>query len=134
MWHHHTKKTMFFGKLAYAIAPAIIVTSGIARLPIRRFILISVPVGIFQIAAFMLVGYYLGASYQVAQDYIEYPGIVITALLAVAVFVYFISAKYVARKLQQETKVEAEHLHIDTSLEVVDENANLDNNSDNHNK
>ncbi len=111
MWKNHTKKTMFFGKLAYGIAPAIIVTSGIARLSVRRFILISIPVGIFQIAGFMFVGYYLGASYEVAKGYIEYPGIFITILLLVIVIAYFLSAKYVAKRLQDETKAEASHVH-----------------------
>lgn len=113
MWHNHTKKTMFFGKLAYGIAPAIIVTSGMTKLSLRRFIWISVPVGIFQIGAFMLVGYYLGASYEVAKAYIEYPSIIIAILLTIAVATYFVSAKYVADKFKQDTKEEADHLHED---------------------
>ncbi len=109
MWHNHAKKTMFFGKLAYGIAPAIIVTSGIAKLPIRRFLFISVPVGMLQIGAFMFVGYYLGASYEVAQDYVEYPGIIITSLLAVTVLIYILFAKYTTKLLKREAKNEVEY-------------------------
>lgn len=94
MWHKHTKKTMFFGKLAYGISVPIIVSAGVAKLPLNKFILTSLPIGILQICIMLFVGYHLGTSYDTALQYVKYPSIVI-AILFVSIFIlYIIFSKY----------------------------------------
>ena len=90
MWHKHTNKTMFFGKLAYGLAVPIIISAGIAKLPLKKFILSSLPVGIFQIVLLTFVGYHLGSSYDIALQYVKYPSIIIAILLLLVFLLYIL--------------------------------------------
>ncbi len=106
MWHEHTKKTMFLGKLAYAISLPIIISAGMAKLPFKKFILTSMPIGIFQISVLLLVGYYLGSSYEMASQYIKYPGIIIAILIVLVLTLYFSFSNYFTKLFKKTTKVE----------------------------
>ncbi len=97
MWHKHTKKTMFFGKLAYGIALPIIISAGVAKLPLKKFVLASLPVGIFQIGLLLFVGYHLGTSYELAGKYVKYPGIIIAIMLLLIAVLYILGSKYFAK-------------------------------------
>lgn len=97
MWHNHTNKTMFFGKLAYGISLPIIISAGVAKLPIRKFIITSLPVGIFQIGLFLFLGFHLGASYEIAIQYVKYPAIILAVLIIIAISIYFLFSKYFAK-------------------------------------
>lgn len=99
LWHTHTVKTMFFGKLSYGISVPIIISAGMAKLPLKRFVLTSLPVGIFQVGGLLTVGYILGRSYALAVTYIEYGGIAIGALLLLIVAIYYILIQYSIKKI-----------------------------------
>jgi membrane protein DedA with SNARE-associated domain len=107
LWHKHTRKTMFLGKLAYGIATMIIISAGIARLPLRTFVITSLPVGIFQIGILMLVGYHLGSSYVVAEKYIKYPGIAVAILVACVLVGYILLRKRIAAEFEKEEQKDA---------------------------
>ncbi len=104
MWHKHTKKTMFFGKIAYGISVPIIISAGIAKLPLKRFVLVSLPVGMSQIALLMLLGYHLGTSYEVASKYVTYPGIIVAILIAIGIVIYIFFAKHFAKLFNKDGK------------------------------
>ncbi len=98
LWHHHTVKTMFFGKLSYGISLPIIISAGVAKLPLKKFVITSLPVGIFQVSVLLAVGYYVGRSYEAAVGYVKYAGI------GMAIFVivfYYVLIKYSIKKITE---------------------------------
>ena len=112
LWLKHTKKTMFFGKLAYGIALPIIITAGIAQLPLKRFVIASLPVGIFQIGVLMLIGYHLGTSYTVAEQYIKYPEIAVAILASLVIGGYILLRRRLTLEFEKEEEVEGENAKI----------------------
>ncbi len=94
LWHTHTIKTMFFGKLSYGISVPIIISAGLAKLPLRKFVLISLPVGIFQVGSLMTIGYFLGRSYEVAIAYVKYGGIILGSMVLLIIGIYFWIIRY----------------------------------------
>ena len=48
VWKNHPMKTMFFGKQAYMICGPLVISSGILRIGIFRFMFYSTPVSAFQ--------------------------------------------------------------------------------------
>lgn len=110
LWFKHTKKTMFFGKLAYGIALPIIITAGIARLPLKRFVVASLPVGIFQIGVLMFIGYHLGTSYTVAEKYIKYPEIAVAVLAVIVIGGYMLLRKRLTLEFEKEEEKDAKIL------------------------
>ena len=101
MWHNHTKKTMFFGKLAYVASIPIIISAGIAKLPLKKFILTSLPVGIFQISVLLLLGYHLGTSYELASRYIKYPSMILAVLILLMIVLYVLFFKKFTKSLNK---------------------------------
>lgn len=104
MWLNHTKKTMFFGKLAYGIAVPIIISAGVAKLPFKKFILTSLPVGIFEVGLLLFIGYHIGTSYEVAIQYIKYPVIILALLLVAVLILYILFSKYFTKLFNIEIK------------------------------
>ncbi|MEN9604982.1 MAG: hypothetical protein RJB39_667 [Candidatus Parcubacteria bacterium] len=97
LWHTHRIKTMFFGKLSYGISVPIIISAGLSGLPLKKFILTSLPIGIFQISVLMTVGYFLGHSYALAITYVKSAGLIFAGLIALFILVYILLIKYSAR-------------------------------------
>ena len=102
LWHRHTGKTMFFGKLSYGINIPIIISSGVARLPIKRFVIYSLPVGVIQVGVPLVVGYYLGNSYQLALRYAQYPALILGGLALIVILVYVSILKYSANAFKKQ--------------------------------
>lgn len=102
MWRNHTRKTMFLGKLAYGISVPIIISAGMAKLPFKKFISTSLPFGVLQTLALLLVGYNLSVSYKVAGQYVKYPGIIIAIMLILALILYA-TGKTFSTKLLRKT-------------------------------
>lgn len=79
VWDKHAKKTMFFGKLAYGLSIPIIVSAGLAKMPLKKFWAYATSVTLIQYTILMIAGYYLGASYGYVTGYFKYFGLFIAA-------------------------------------------------------
>ncbi len=97
MWETYPTKTMFFSKLAYGISTPLLISAGIVRMSYRKFVSRAFFITLLQYGIAMTIGYYLGASYALATNYVEYVGITIAALVILILIFYAIISKY-ARK------------------------------------
>lgn len=105
LWQEHGRKTMFFSKLAYGLSTPFLVSAGLVNMPLKKFISYAFPISLFQYAAIMTIGYYLGSSYQIAVKYIDSVGIIIAAVLVIfIIYVFFV--KYARRQIEKMEKEE----------------------------
>ena len=88
VWQEHPKKMMFFGKFAYGVSVPIIVSAGVAKVPVGKFFLYALPATIFQYGGLLVISHYLGQSYQQAEKYIFYVGIVVVLIL-IPILIHF---------------------------------------------
>lgn len=109
MWSKHTVKTMFMSKLAYGISTPLLVSAGVVHLSYKKFIWPALYVTIFQYGVIMAVGYYLGNSYGLAENYIIHTTIIVAVLAGIFIAVYFIMQKYVRNKFIQMEEQEEKY-------------------------
>lgn len=94
LWDKHLLTVMFFGKLSYGISVPIIISAGIVNLPLKNFLLYSVPVSIFQTTCYVLLGYGLGETYYKAIPYMKYPALFVACMFVVVfISVYYLKVK-----------------------------------------
>ena len=98
-WHKHTLKTMFVSKLAYGLSIPLLITSGMSQIPYRKFIWQALIATLFQYGLLMLVGFYLGQSYQLAIPYVKDVGIIIAIIAVLFVVAYFLFQKRMKNKV-----------------------------------
>jgi membrane protein DedA with SNARE-associated domain len=80
-------KAVFFGRFigfARALVPFV---AGASRMPHRKFVLYDALGAILWIVAFVTLGYMLGASWRVAEQWINRTGLLVGALVAVTLLV-----------------------------------------------
>jgi len=106
LWREHGKKTMFLSKLAYSLSIPFLISAGLVNMPLRRFISYAFPITIFQYAAMMAIGYYLGSSYGLAVKYVSFAEIIIAAILVVFIAGYVFFIKYARREIEKMEKEE----------------------------
>ena len=102
LWHNHTLKTMFVSKLAYGLSIPLLVTAGLVHLRYRKFVWQALIVTLFQYGLLMIVGYYLGQSYERAIPYVKDIGIIIAVIAILFVVIYFLVQRYIKNKLIKE--------------------------------
>lgn len=96
--------TMFIGKLAYGIAPALIVVAGMVRMPLFIFFKYASIVAVLHYGALLLVGYFLGESLggnivQIINN-VQYA----IAFAAIVILGYYIFSWYMRKKFLEEEK------------------------------
>ena len=101
LWYDHSRKTMFFSKLASGLAPALLVSAGLVRMPYRSFIFLALIVTSIQYSVLMIIGYYLGQTYEMASKYIESAGILIAAGINILIIAYIAAQKYAKKQIEQ---------------------------------
>lgn len=99
LWREHGRKTMFLSKLAYGLSTPFLISAGLVNISFRKFVSCALPITIFQYAALMLVGYYLGSSYQFASTYIHFAEIIIALFFVIFIAGYILFAKYAYRQI-----------------------------------
>ncbi len=99
LWRDHPRKTMFFSKLAYGLSIPFLLSAGLVKMSFGKFMEYTMPATLFQYGFLMLVGYYLGKSFELAVKYVKYGGILIAAVLAVFVIVYIVMLRYARKKI-----------------------------------
>lgn len=101
LWRDHGRKTMFFSKLAYGLSTPFLVSAGLVNMPLKRFISYTLPITIFQYGAIMIIGYYLGSSYELAVKYIDRAEIFIAAIFVVFIIAYIFFIKYARKQIKE---------------------------------
>ncbi len=99
LWRDHPQKTMFLSKLAYGLSTPFLISAGLVNMTYKKFCSCAIPVTILQYAVIMMIGYYLGHSYELASKYIQYTGILIAIILVVFVTIYISLSKYARKKI-----------------------------------
>ncbi len=66
LWRRRGFRMMVLAKLAYGLSTALLISAGLSRLSLTRFVLYALPVSVIQYGLCMGAGYYLGASLSVS--------------------------------------------------------------------
>ncbi len=106
LWQEHGKKTMFFSKIAYGLSTPLLISAGLVKMPLRRFVSYTIPISITLYTVIIIIGYYLGSSYQLAAKYINYAEIIIAIFFVIFIAAYVFSAKYARRQIEKMEKEE----------------------------
>lgn len=101
LWREHGKKTMFFSKLAYGLSGLFLISAGLVKMPFRKFISYAFPVTLFQYGVIMMIGYFLGHSYQIAERYIQYAYVIVAAILILFIISYILITKYARKRIKE---------------------------------
>ena len=102
LWHTHIVKAMILSKWAYGLSFPLLISAGLARVPMRKFILIALSVTVFQYAILISLGYYVGQSYQIVSHYLI-DAQIFAAVGAVVFMLLIFSLSFLAkRKLPPE--------------------------------
>ena len=102
LWEKHPMKTMFFGKQAYLICGPIIISSGVLKIKLSRFLRYTIPVSAFQVLLLLGIGYYFGNGYVLASQYMQYPAILLAIILVGFWFAYRRMGIYFSGKFRQK--------------------------------
>ncbi|MDO8669698.1 MAG: hypothetical protein Q7K65_05405 [Candidatus Buchananbacteria bacterium] len=105
LWAFHPRKTMFLSKFAYGLSTPFLISAGLIKMPFRKFVSYTFPVILLQYALIMAIGYYLGQSYQIAEIYIQYTGILVAVIIVIFIVGYALFTKYARTqiiKMEQE--------------------------------
>lgn len=104
LWKEHTFKTMFLGKFSWGFAIPIVITSGISKLPYKRFLLNATTVTIIKYTILMLAGFLVGKWYGLSSShyFMKYVSYVFIFIFLVA---YVLFSRYTKRKLEASEKI-----------------------------
>jgi membrane protein DedA with SNARE-associated domain len=106
MWHEHGFKTMFLSKLAYGLSTPLLISSGLTKMSLKRFISYAFPITLFQYGVILTLGYYLGSSYELATKYIQSAGLIVAAALIIFIIIYVAIQRYARRQIEKLEKEE----------------------------
>ncbi|MDO8183802.1 MAG: VTT domain-containing protein [bacterium] len=101
LWNNHGGKTMFFSKLAYGLSIPFLISAGFVKIPLKRFLSLTIPVTIFQYGVLIAVGFYLSKSYNLAITYIKNGGLIFAGVLIIFVIGYFIFYRYAQAQIKK---------------------------------
>jgi membrane-associated protein len=85
LWHQHGLKTMVISKLSYGLSIPLLMSAGLAGLPIWKFAGYAVPVSLLQYAAFLTLGYYFGAHVRAVASISQYAQLIAAAVVLLGV-------------------------------------------------
>ena len=89
----HSVKTLLFGKWGHAFGLPILVSAGVAKMPMQKFSAVSVMGTIPKTLALMLLGFYFGSSYGLIDHYFNYFILGTIVLVALIAFGYWMFKK-----------------------------------------
>jgi membrane-associated protein len=99
LWREHGIATMFFGKLAYGLALPFLVSAGISRISLRKFLSYSLPITLFQYALFVGIGYSSGGLYMTVSSHPTLAYLVMSAFVLAIVGISVLVTRYAKRKI-----------------------------------
>jgi undecaprenyl-diphosphatase len=89
LFEHHGGKTVLFGRFVpflRAMAPFV---AGSSRMPYLRFLAFNVGGGVLWAVGFVLLGYFLGASWRIAERWIGRAGAVAAVVVTTLLIIWF---------------------------------------------
>ncbi len=96
-WHEHTFKSMLLSKWAFGLSPALLMSAGLARLPLRRYLPTALFIAASNYSVLCFLGYKFGDSYRMVNHSLEIAGVVVT--LGIVFFVTgFILVSRIAKR------------------------------------
>jgi membrane protein DedA with SNARE-associated domain len=110
LWEHHPRKTMFFGKLAYGLSIPFLISAGLVRMSLKKFLSFTIPVTIFQYGIILAIGYSLGHSYYLAEQYIRDTYMAIAGIIVVCIIGYIAISKYARTTIEVLEKEEEKNV------------------------
>ncbi len=85
-------KTIFFGKFTHAPNSIVLTMAGVAKVDIGKFVLVTTTATAIKSLIFILIGWYVGSSYELIAKYIDNFGYIMLVLLCLAIpIVWYIS-------------------------------------------
>ncbi|MFA7319733.1 MAG: DedA family protein [Parcubacteria group bacterium] len=90
---NHFGKTLLFGKWTHSVGGAILVASGIVRVPLKKFIKFNFIGTVPKTLVFLLVGYYFGHAYAKIDTYFGYITIAMLFLIITGATSYYFTRK-----------------------------------------
>ncbi len=91
---NHSKKTILLGKLTHSLGFAVLITAGVMRQKFGEFILMNFLGTLPKSFALLLVGYYLGKSYNQISVYLDWLVLIIGIILIIAISAYLLLRRY----------------------------------------
>ncbi|MCX6713797.1 MAG: DedA family protein [Candidatus Vogelbacteria bacterium] len=85
----HGGKILMTGKLSHVVGAPILVTAGLVKYPIPRFLWFSVIATFIKTFLLLEIGYYLGEAYDRMATYLDYVGFASSLLVVVAIVAVF---------------------------------------------
>jgi len=101
LYHEHIGKTLTIIKLAPILATPGLIVAGIARVPVKKFMIWSLIVTAPSSLFYLLLGYYSGAAYGRILRYANYGGYFIAAAIGIFILLSYLQKKY-GKKLGEE--------------------------------
>lgn len=111
LWMNHSKKLMALIKLAYGLSIPFLISAGFTKIPYRKFIKSVLYVSIIESGIIMGLGFLLGQSYRLGEEYLKYIFIIFTVMLVSFIAFHTGFAKYARRKIFRMEEEEATHQH-----------------------
>ncbi len=109
LWKKHEKKTILLSKFSYGLCIPLLMSAGLSKVPIKRFIAYVLFIDIIKFGTIITAGYFLGYSFQKAESYILYFGITVAVILAIFIIAYlFYSKKYAIKEIIQAEEIDKE--------------------------
>ena len=85
----HGGKILMTGKLSHVVGAPILVTAGLVKYPIPRFLWFSIIATLIKTFLLLEIGYYLGEAYDRMATYLDYVGFASSLLVVVAIVAVF---------------------------------------------
>lgn len=99
IWLNHPKKLMALIKLAYGLSIPFLISAGFTKIPYRKFIKSVLFISILESGIIMTLGFLLGQSYRLGEEYLKYTFILFTTILLLFIVFHTSFAKYARRKI-----------------------------------
>ncbi len=93
---NHGGKTLLLGKLTHGVGFTILIASGVAEMPLKRFLFYTILGTIPKVLFFLCLGFYFGKVYVRVEDYLGYIRFLIIAAILLLVL-YFLMKKLINR-------------------------------------
>ncbi|MBI2023871.1 VTT domain-containing protein [Candidatus Giovannonibacteria bacterium] len=109
LWHKHTAKTMIITKLAYGLSTPLLIASGYAKIPFKKFITYSTLQSLVQYAIFLFLGFYFGNSYDLIFKYFNNVQMIVAAAVIIFAIIYYAGTITLKKVIAKKEKLNNEN-------------------------
>ncbi|RLG12747.1 hypothetical protein DRN73_01730 [Candidatus Pacearchaeota archaeon] len=89
----HGGKSVFTSKFITGAGMGTLISAGIARMPLKRFLYFSIPASFIKSAAYIGIGYFFGSLYKVINQWMNTIGAIITVIILLMIFIVMIKKR-----------------------------------------